>query len=97
MKNMIDRLRRWFHGGEPEGKALPPSSLALIGKAIQTTRDEEFDCEQTSALLDQFAESVARGDDAAPWMDLIRAHLQRCPDCQAEFQALLHILQTEES
>lgn len=97
MRAWVDRLRKWFEGVRAGQPALSDSSLAVIGQAIQTTQDDEFDCDQTNHLLDQFAEAVVRGVDAEPWMDLIQAHLERCPDCRAEFEALLHILKTEET
>jgi hypothetical protein len=97
MAELCARLRRWFTGKGPGRPVLPPSSLVSIGKAIETTSDDEFDCEQTNRLLDQFAEAALRGEDSAPWMDLIQAHLDRCPDCQAEFEALLHVLETEDT
>lgn len=96
MTSWVERLRRWFGKSKAEAGAASTATLITLGRAIQTTRDQEFDCDQTNQLLDHFAEAVLQGADPEPWMDLIQAHLERCPDCQAEFEALLHILQTEE-
>jgi predicted anti-sigma-YlaC factor YlaD len=43
-------------------------------------------------LLDQFAEAVLRGEDVARLMPLVQRHLDMCPDCREEFEALLRIL-----
>jgi hypothetical protein len=76
---------------------LAPAAVAVLGRQIETTQDVEYDCQDVYRLLDQFAEAVLRGEDAAPWMPLIRAHLERCPDCRAEYDALMRALQGQDS
>jgi hypothetical protein len=95
VRDIFDRFRKWVGRKEPQIGVLSEPSLVILGRAIQTTRADEYDCDQTNQLLDQFAEAIVRGADPEPWMNLIQAHLERCPDCRAEYEALLHILETE--
>jgi predicted component of type VI protein secretion system len=97
MSNLLNRLRAWLSGGRPASFAVAPASLAVMGREIASTQDVEYDCNDVYRLLDQFAEAVQRGEDGAPWMPLIRAHLERCPDCGAEFEALMRALRPSEA
>ncbi len=97
MSGLRDRLRSWLLGGRRRPFAVSPSSLAVLGPQIAMTEAVEYDCGAVYRLLDQFAEAVLRGEDSAPWMPLIRSHLERCPDCRAEFEALMRTLRTAEA
>src|SRR3989304_8572683 len=76
MTSWLDRLRIWLSGGRRAPFAVSPSSLAILGREIATTQEEEYACDDVYRLLDPFAQAVPRGDDTAPWMPLIRAHLE---------------------
>jgi len=97
MSSLSDRLRSWLSGGWPKPFVVSPSSLAILGSQIAMTETAEYDCADVYRLLDQLAEAVLRGEDTAPWMPLIRSHLERCPDCRAEFEALMRTLRTAEA
>jgi hypothetical protein len=58
------------------------------------TREEEYSCDEVLALMDQFAEMVIQGEDAARLMPLVQHHLEMCGDCREEFEALLRILRS---
>ena len=97
MSGVRDRLRTWLSGGRRKPFTVSPSSLAVLGPQIAMTETVEYDCADVYRLLDQFAEAVLRGGDTAPWMPLIHSHLERCPDCRAEFEALMRTLRTAEA
>ena len=63
----------------------------LIGMVL-ATEDEEIACEECFKHVDRFAELTLAGKDAAEAYPLVQAHLDRCPDCRAEFEALLDAL-----
>lgn len=94
MSRLIARLRFWLGLPAGESQELSDPELARLASQIASSQESEFDCEDTYRLLDQFAEAVARGEETEPWIPRIRAHLDRCQDCQAEFEALLQILQS---
>ena len=56
---------------------------------VAQTQEQELGCDEVYALLDVFAERVSRGEDVATLMPLVHHHLQMCPDCREEFEALL--------
>jgi hypothetical protein len=72
----------------PETQAL----LKRLLEALALTHESELDCDQVFAALDLYAEAIARGEDPAVVLPLVRQHLEQCPDCSEEQQALLAIL-----
>jgi hypothetical protein len=64
---------------------------------LENTREEEYSCEETFTLLDEFVELLACNEEAAALMPLVQHHLEECPDCRDEFEILLRILQTDSS
>ncbi len=72
---------------------LNPTDLfkQLIGMLARTTAIE-YSCDDAHRLLDQFAEAVLSGKNAAKLWPLVQRHLDNCPDCREEFEALMRIL-----
>ena len=93
MTGLFDRLRHWLGLGRRSPVRLSAAGAAQIARALESTEEVEFDCDQVYQLVDQFAEAVRQGQNGAPWMPLIRAHLEKCSDCRPEFEALLAVLQ----
>lgn len=60
---------------------------------LSNTQDIELTCEDVFAVLDQFAELAARGEDMTKLMPLVKHHLDMCPDCQDEYKVLESIIQ----
>ena len=88
---LINVFKRWKRRKQPK----PSSSRAMrkMLRMVERTRDDEYSCDQVHELLDQFAEAIARGEDVAKLMPLVQHHLDMCPDCREEFEALLRIVQ----
>ncbi|MEK6753137.1 MAG: hypothetical protein AABZ00_12835 [Chloroflexota bacterium] len=87
MKHFLDWLKQIFSPPLQTDPLLPP----LI-RSLADTKERELTCDEVHALLDQFAEAVRRGEDAARLMPLIQAHLDMCPDCREEYETLLHMM-----
>ena len=49
-------------------------------------------CDDVFALLDQFAELAAQGEDVAQLMPLVKQHLDMCDDCREEYKVLERIV-----
>ncbi len=92
MRNLIERLKRWIRLDERKRPALPPELIGKVARQIEATHNVEYSCDDVYQLLDQFAEAVLRGADVAQLMPLVQRHLEMCPDCREEFEALLRIL-----
>ncbi|GEM_PF-350963 len=88
---MLTFFKRWFKprpGPQEVGDALVRKMLL----SLKVTSLDELTCEDTYALLDQFAELVANGEDAACLMPLVKQHLDLCGECYEEYEALEQIL-----
>ncbi|MBI5566361.1 MAG: hypothetical protein HY870_15790 [Chloroflexi bacterium] len=73
--------------------ALNLKTLKKMVGSIVNTRPDEIGCDDCFAQLDQFAELVLAGKNAAEAMPLVQDHLDRCMDCREEFEALLRAVQ----
>ncbi len=62
---------------------------------IALTQERELDCGEVFAVLDQYTEAIIAGGDAQEQFALVMQHLELCPDCLEEYEALLSLLQTK--
>jgi Mg2+/Co2+ transporter CorB len=72
---------------------IPEDKAKKILRGILTTREDEIDCEAAFRELDRYAELALANGDAESLLPLVAQHLERCPDCREEFEALLRALQ----
>lgn len=59
---------------------------------LSATREVELTCDEVFALLDQFTELAAQGEDVAQLMPLVQHHLDMCEDCREEYRVLEKII-----
>ena len=88
---LFNFLTRWF-----KPKSTPNVDDALLERmlrAVAVTSIDELGCDDTNALLDEFAELVARGEDAEGLMPLVKNHLDLCGACHEEYEVLEQILE----
>jgi len=76
-------------GGMP---ANPSEKIQKMMAMLSATREEELTCDEVFALLDQFTELAAQGEDVAQLMPLVQQHLDMCADCREEYKVLANIL-----
>ena len=88
----MDRLKRIIQQMRSGGDSSEQVLRKLLN-AIEQTQDVEYSCDEVYQLLDQYTEAVERGEDAAQLMPLVKHHLDLCPDCREEFEALLSVLE----
>jgi hypothetical protein len=55
----------------------------------------DFDCDACFAVLDRYVELELAGRDADRTIPRMRAHLEGCPSCREQHQALLAFLRGE--
>jgi hypothetical protein len=85
MKNIFNWFKRRF--GDSNGHG-----MKNMLEMIVHTQDRELICDEVHALIDQFAEMKIRGEDPARLMPFVQQHLDMCPDCREEYEALLEAL-----
>lgn len=71
---------------------LDKQRVQMLMEGVLSTQDDELGCDECFELVDRFAEMVRDGMDAAEAMPLVQDHLDRCPGCREEFEALLDAL-----
>jgi predicted component of type VI protein secretion system len=59
---------------------------------LSNTQDVELTCDDVFALLDQFTELAAQGEDVSQLMPLVQQHLDMCADCREEYKVLESIV-----
>ena len=64
-------------------------------KQIALAQERELDCGEVFAVLDQYTEAIIAGGDVQEQFALVIQHLELCPDCLEEYEALLSVLQTK--
>lgn len=74
---------------------LDDATITKLMHQVEATEEGQYTCEETFALLDEYAELVVSNEDAAALMPLVEAHLRVCPECGPRFEALRTILLTE--
>ncbi len=94
LPNFLKRFSRQ----KPDDKSKPQITrlnghVPRLLQMVEKTQEEEYTCDDVYELLDQFAEMVARGEDASQIMPLVDQHIKMCPDCREEYEALLRILE----
>ena len=62
-------------------------------RILENVRKEDMSCDQMFIQLDEFVEHEVRSRDAARLMPLIQEHIDLCPECCDEYQALLTVLE----
>lgn len=88
MRNFLLRLKGIFR--KPPAKETE-ARVALAMMAM--THEHELSCDEVFALLDLFAEMQQRGENPKEMLPLVQRHLDMCPECKDEYDALLIALQ----
>ena len=70
------------------------SDQAVLGmlRILDEVPVEEISCAELYTKLDQYVEREVDQRDAAYIMPVIREHLDTCPECCEEYEALLDVL-----
>jgi len=74
-------------------KPSPPTEAHVALAMMSMTHEQELSCDEVHDLIDQFAEMQMRGENPAHLFPLVQRHLDMCPECREEFEALLAALE----
>ena len=89
IKNFFQRIQNIF---KPQDK-LQDEVIVKFLQILENVRDEEMTCDEMFTRLDEFVETEVHSHDAEKIMPLLREHLDMCPDCDEEYEALLNVLE----
>ena len=93
LREAINRLAHRVGWTKKESNMQLPENIKKLLQMIENTREIELTCDDVYKLLDQYTEAVLHGDNAKQLMPLVEHHIEICPDCREEFEALLRILE----
>jgi len=68
----------------------------LVG-LIATTQVDDISCDECFGRIGEFAEKSLDGIELLEGMQLIQRHLEQCPCCSMEYQALIEALREIEA
>ena len=87
-KNIFQRIQNIF---KPRDE-LQDEVIVKFLRILEGVRAEEMSCDEMFIRLDEFVEAEVQSKDAEKLMPLVREHLDMCPDCDEEYEALLTVL-----
>ncbi len=89
ISSLFSRLQNIF---KPQVK-LQDEVVVKFLHVLENARAEELSCGDMFARLDEFVETQVEAKDADKITPLVREHLDMCPDCCDEYEALLAVLE----
>ena len=90
MRELLQQISQYFR---PERSQLSDAVVQGFMLTLEAARMEDVPCSEVFSRLDEYVEREFSGQDAARLMPLLREHLDLCPDCCEEYEALLRVLQ----
>ena len=91
---MLKKLFAWFRKKTTPAPQ-PPDEMQGLLEMLVLTDEQEIACDAVFKALAEFAEMAQRGEDVRAVMPLVQQHLDMCPDCREEYEALMTILEAE--
>ena len=89
IKNFFQRLT----GAAKPQEELQDEVVLKFLKVLESARREEMSCSEMYARIDEFVEREVTSQDAEKIMPLIQEHIDMCPECCDEYEALLDVLE----
>ena len=90
IKDLFQHISDHFRHDHQE---LPDEVVQGFLRVLEDVRKDDMPCGQVFSRLDEYVEKEVHGHDAARLMPLLREHLDLCPDCCEEYEALLTMLE----
>lgn len=91
-KKFKNWLQHLFGAGQEYHLKMPPGMVKGLLVSVENTLERELTCGEVFAVLDHYAEITVKGESPEKVLPLVHHHIEMCPDCREEFEALLRIL-----
>jgi len=91
LKNLFNKEKQSAKSGI--NMSITPKQAEKMLRMIKNTQVDELTCDEVFELLDVYAEKAARGEDVGELFPLVEHHLEMCPDCREEYEAVMRILE----
>jgi hypothetical protein len=89
IKNFFQRIM----GTAKPQEDLQDEVVVKFLKVLENVREEDMSCSEMYARIDEFVEREVKAHDAERIMPLIQEHIDMCPECCDEYEALLDVLE----
>ncbi len=89
IKELFQHLASHFR---QDHQQLPDEVVERFLRILEEVRLDDMPCSQVYSRLDEYVEKEMHGEDASLLMPLLREHLDLCPDCCEEYEALLNVM-----
>jgi hypothetical protein len=90
----INRVANRFKDPQRIANTVPTEVKAMLAM-LEKTQENELSCDETHALIGEYAEMTLKGEDAVQLLSMVHHHLELCPDCREEYEALASILKAQ--
>lgn len=90
MKSFIRWLKKLIKPAQKE-----TDRMSTLLKKLALTTPQEISCDDVHAVLAEFAEKKQQGHAISDLMAKVEQHLELCPDCRQEYEALLLAIEAE--
>jgi hypothetical protein len=92
IKTFIQRIQNTFNPQQDTTELKDEVVLKFL-RVLENAREDELSCSEMYARLDEFVENEVQGEDADKITPLVHEHLDMCPECCEEYEALLTVLE----
>ena len=89
IRAIIQKIKKSFTHHEE----LPNETVLGFLHVLESVQEEGCSCDEVFTKIDEYVEREVDQKDAEDLMPLIREHLDLCPDCCEEYEALLDVLE----
>jgi len=91
---MLRKIINWF-SKKQQPDPLQEKKLVMLLDMLVKTEAYEISCNDVGDALAEFAELHQRGQDVKHLMPLVHQHLEMCPNCREEYEALMAAIEAE--
>ena len=71
---------------------LSKEQVQILVGLISTTETDQLSCDDCFGRIGEYAEMALEGRELSEGMQVIQTHLEQCPCCKDEYEALLDAL-----
>jgi hypothetical protein len=89
IRAIIQKIKSSFNHQEE----LSNETVLKFLHVLESVREEDVSCDEIYTKIDEYVEKEVDKRDAAQLMPLVREHLDQCPECCEEYEALLDVLE----
>lgn len=76
---------------------LSKEQIQILLGLISTTESDKVNCDECFGQIGEYAEMALEGRELSEGMQAIQRHLEQCPCCKGEYEALLDALRELET